>query len=117
MKIERKDNAEAVIGIWWWRSFARDRAPAARCETDGRLKKDLDDARQKIEATVELCKLSTVSTPYAIPWRVCEPGTVAHLQFLATWWFTRSSHFRFTTRMVLPYPFLSASGGDNPLCC
>ena len=59
--------AEAVIGILWWRSFARDRALAARYERDGTVKKDLADARQKREATVELCKSPTVSTQYAIP--------------------------------------------------
>ena len=47
--------AEAVIGTIWWRSFACDRALAAGCEGEGRVTKDLGDAkRQKIEATVEL---------------------------------------------------------------
>ena len=55
------------------------------------MKNDLADARQKIEATVEveLRRLSTISLPYAIP-GACEPGVVAHIQFLATRRFTRS---------------------------
>ena len=69
---ERNDNRRPVIGILWWRSFARDRAPVARYEKDGKANKDLADVRQKAEATLELYKLSKGSTPSDNPWRVCE---------------------------------------------
>ena len=76
-----RTTAEVVIIILWWRSFASDRVLTARYERDGRVKKDLAEAREKIEATLELCKLSTIRTPYDTPRRVCEPAAVAHFQF------------------------------------
>ena len=66
-RVRGRTTAKVVIGILWWRSFAIDRALAAPYERDGRVKKHLADARQKIEATADLCKLLTVSTPYTTP--------------------------------------------------
>ena len=89
--------AEVVTCILW---FASDGARTARCGKDGRVKKALAVPRQKIKATVKLYRLSTVSTLYATPRRVGEPGTVAHLQFLETRRFTRSDRLSVTTRVV-----------------
>ena len=71
-----RTTAEVVISISSWRSFASDGVLAARYERDGRVKKDLAEAREKIEANLELCKVSTIRTPYDTPRRVCEPAAV-----------------------------------------
>ena len=70
------------------------------CDCWSKRARDLEDramlnTKPKTEATLDLCILSTVSTPYTTPRRVCEPGAVANLQILASMatkraWVTRS---------------------------
>ena len=89
-RVRGRTTAEVMIGILWWRSFASDREPAARYERDGMVKKDLGDARRKIEATVKLCNYRRLARHMTPPgeyvslapwltfnfWRVNELGSL-----------------------------------------